>query len=137
MLVAIRCPLCDSDQCRIEHFSYTDRETGYLEEGDKGLCLVCGCQSYVEDFEVNTMTNEERARKYLVRRDSRFDNENYMPECFNELFELLNQVEKESRHKALNDLASAVKKVCPEIIGQLVEAANPADAFISFLQGLR
>lgn len=35
---------------------------------------------------------------------------------------------------AIRDLAAAIKKVCPEIIPQIVAAAHPEEEFIKFLE---
>jgi len=43
------------------------------------------------------MNSDERARQYLIRRDSRFERESYMPEALDELMALLTDWEREAR----------------------------------------
>lgn len=49
--------------------------------------------------------------------------------------DVLGQVLAERERLALRNLAEAIKKVCPEVIPQIVAAAHPEDEFIAFLRG--
>lgn len=60
------------------------------------------------------------------------------PKRFDEALVALNSLLEDLRHEvrmgAIRDLARAIKKVCPEVIPTILEAANPYETFLQFLQ---
>lgn len=60
------------------------------------------------------------------------------PKRFDEALVVLNGLLEDLHHDvrttAIRDLASAIKKICPEVIPQIVEAARPYETFLAFMQ---
>lgn len=46
-----RCPECGSSDCVSERYDFgIDRECGYRDAGERGICVSCGHEGPIEDF---------------------------------------------------------------------------------------